>query len=180
MRPGATSAVLRWRLGAWLVGTGLLLLVLDLIFLHKGVGFWCLCLFLMIMGALIANPLRVMGRLREGGPADPVVRLRPLGIIGFIVMMVLFLVPFAIGEWLLNMVGELFERRSGRRVIDLDDDDPAAGRRGDPRRPPARAVARRRRLRGHLLRRAGSESPPHAAAAHASLIRQIAWPTATV
>ena len=124
MRPGATSAVLRWRLGAWLVGTGLLLLVLDLIFLHKGAGFWCLCLFLMIIGGLLANPLRVMGRLREGGPADPVVRLRPLGIIGFIVMMVLFLVPFAIGEWLLNMVGELFERRSGRRVIDLDEQEP--------------------------------------------------------
>ena len=54
-----------------------------------------------------------MARLREGGLADPVVRLRPLGIIGFIVMMVLFLVPFAIGEWLLNMIGELFERRVG-------------------------------------------------------------------
>jgi len=116
VRPGATSAVLRWRLGAWLVGTGLLLLVLDLIFLHKGAGFWCLCLFLMIIGGLLANPLRVMGRLREGGPADPVVRLRPLGIIGFIVMMVLFLVPFAIGEWLLNMIGELFERRSSRSL----------------------------------------------------------------
>ncbi len=116
MRPGATSAVLRWRVGTWLVGAGLLLFVIDLIFLHNGFGFWCLCLFLMIIGTLIANPLRVMGRLREGGPADPVVRLRPLGIIGFIVMMVLFLVPFAIGEWLLNMVGELFERRSGRRV----------------------------------------------------------------
>ena len=124
MRPGATSAVLRWRVGAWLVGAGLLLFVLDLIVLHNGPGFWCLCLFLMIIGALVANPLRVMGRLREGGPADPVVRLRPLGIIGFIVMMVLFLVPFAIGEWLLNMVGELFERRSGRRVIDLDEQEP--------------------------------------------------------
>ena len=118
MRPGATSAVLRWRVGAWLVGTGLLLLAADLIFLHKGFGFWCMCLFLMIIGTLVANPLRVMGRLREGGPADPVVRLRPLGIIGFIVMMGLFLVPFAIGEWFLNMIGELFERRSGRPVDD--------------------------------------------------------------
>lgn len=111
-------------MGAWLVGTGLVLLVVDFIFLHKGFGFWCLCLFFVIIGALVANPLRVMGRLREGGPADPVVRLRPLGILGFIVMMVLFLVPFAIGEWLLSMVGELFERRSGRDVIDLDEPPP--------------------------------------------------------
>ncbi len=120
MRPGATSAVLRWRVGAWLVGTGVVLLVADLVFMRKGFGFWCLCLFLMIIGTLVANPLRVMGRLREGGPADPFVRLRPLGVIGFIVMMVLFLVPFAIGEWLLNMVGELFERRAGRRSEDAN------------------------------------------------------------
>ncbi len=116
MRPGATSAVLRWRVGAWLVGTGLLLLVVDVIFMHKGFGFWCLCLFFMIIGALVANPFRTMGRLRQGGAVDPMVRLRPLGIIGFTVMMVLFLVPFAIGEWLLNMVGEVFERRSDRPV----------------------------------------------------------------
>jgi hypothetical protein len=121
VRPGATSAVLRWRVGAWLVGTGVVLLIADVLLLRKGFGFWCLCLFLVIIGSLVANPLRVMGRLREGGPADPVVRLRPLGILGFIVMMVLFLVPFAIGEWLLNMVGELFERRTGRQ---LDDGDP--------------------------------------------------------
>jgi hypothetical protein len=75
----------------------------------------------MVIGSLVANPLRVMGRLRAGVPADPVVRLRPLGIIGFIVMMVLFLVPFAIGEWLLNMVGEVFERRTGGAA---DDGDP--------------------------------------------------------
>ena len=124
MRPGATSAVLRWRVGAWLVGTGALLFVADLFFLDQGYGFWSLCLFFIVIGSLVANPLRVMGRLRAGGPADPVVRLRPLGIIGFIVMMVLFLVPFAIGEWLLNMIGELFERRSGRRVIDLDEQPP--------------------------------------------------------
>jgi hypothetical protein len=120
VRPGATSAVLRWRVGAWLVGTGVVLLVADLVFMRKGFGFWCLCLFLMIIGALVANPFRVMGRLRDGGPADPVVRLRPLGILGFIVMMVLFLVPFAIGEWLLNMIGELSERRQGRRADDAN------------------------------------------------------------
>ncbi len=118
MRPGATSAVLRWRVGAWLVGTGVLLLVADLFFLHQGFGFWCLCLFLAILGSLVGNPFRVMSRLRAGGPADPVVRLRPLGVVGFIVMMVLFLVPFAIGEWALNAIGELFERRAGRPVDD--------------------------------------------------------------
>jgi hypothetical protein len=123
MRPGVTSAVLRWRVGAWLVGAGLVLLVADIVFLHKGFGFWCLCLFLMMIGALVANPLRVMGRLRAGGHADPVVRLKPLGVVGFIVMMVLFLVPFAIGEWLLNMVGEMFERRSGSEI---EDEDPVA------------------------------------------------------
>ena len=102
MRPGATSAVLRWRVGAWLVGTGALLLVTDLTVLHKGSGFWSPLPVPHVIGSLIANPMRIMGRLREGGPTDPVVRLRPLGIIGFIVMMVLFLVPFAIGEWFLN------------------------------------------------------------------------------
>jgi len=116
VRPGVTSAVLRWRVGAWLVGASILLFGLDLFILGQGVGFWFLCLFLLILGALVANPLRVMARLRDGGFADPVVRLRPLGIIGFIVMMVLFLVPFAIGEWLLNMIGELFERRSSRSL----------------------------------------------------------------
>jgi hypothetical protein len=126
MRPGATSAVLRWRVGAWLVGAGLVLLVAEIVFLHKGFGFWCLCLFLMLIGALVANPLRVMGRLRAGGHTDPVVRLRPLGVVGFIVMMVLFLVPFAIGEWLLNMAGEMFERRSGREIGDEDPESLAA------------------------------------------------------
>ena len=116
MRPGVTSAVLRWRVGAWLVGASLLLFILDLFILHQGTGFLFLCLFLLILGALIANPLRVMTRLREGGFADPVVRLRPLGIFGFIIMMVLFLVPFAVGEWLLNMIGELFERRANRTI----------------------------------------------------------------
>jgi hypothetical protein len=115
-----TSAVLRWRVGAWLVGSGGLLFVADLFFLDQGFGFWLLCLFMVIVGSLVANPLRVMGRLRAGGHVDPVVRLRPLGILGFIVMMGLFLVPFAIGEWFLNMIGELVERRSGRPV---DDDE---------------------------------------------------------
>ena len=118
MRPGATSAVLRWRVGAWLVGTGVVLLVADLVFMRKGFGFWLLCLFLAIIGTLMANPLRVMRRLRDGGPADPFVRLRPLGLFGFIIMMALFLLPFAIGEWLLNMMGELFERRAERRGND--------------------------------------------------------------
>jgi hypothetical protein len=116
VRPGATSAVLRWRVGAWLVGMGVLLLVADLFFLHQGFGFWCVCLFIGIIGSLVANPLRLMERLRAGGPADPFVRLRPLGVVGFIVMMVLFLVPFAIGEWLLNMIGEVFERRAGHPI----------------------------------------------------------------
>jgi hypothetical protein len=124
VRPGATSAVLRWRVGAWLVGIGLVLLVADLLILRKGFGFWCLCLFLVVLGALVANPLRVMSRLRAGGPADPVVRLRPLGVVGFIVMMALFLVPFAIGEWLLNMVGELFERRAGRPSVEEGNSPP--------------------------------------------------------
>ena len=116
MRPGVTSAVLRWRVGAWLVGASLLLLALDVFILHQGPGFWMLCLFLMILGGLIANPFRVMERLREGGWADPVVRLRPLGVIGFFLMTILFLVPFAIGEWLLNMIGEFRERRTNRPV----------------------------------------------------------------
>ena len=120
MRPGATSAVLRWRVGAWLVGTGALLFVADLFFLDQGPGFWSFCLFLVVIGSVIANPMRMMGRLRAGGPTDPVVRLRPLGIIGFIVMMVLFLVPFAVGEWFLNSIGELFERRAGRPSNDED------------------------------------------------------------
>ena len=125
MRPGATSAVLRWRVGSWLVGFGVVLLLADFVFLRKGFGFWCLCLFLAIVGALVANPLRLMARLRAGGPADPFVRLRPLGVVGFIVMMVLFLVPFAIGEWLLNMIGELFERRA-RRPVDDENAPPLA------------------------------------------------------
>jgi hypothetical protein len=120
VRPGATSAVLRWRVGAWLVGTGALLFVADLLFLDQGPGFWSLCLFLVVIGSLIANPLRMMGRLRAGGHADPVIRLRPLGIIGYVVMMVLFLVPFAIGEWFLNMIGERSERRAGRPSNDED------------------------------------------------------------
>ena len=118
MRPGATSAVLRWRVGAWLVGTGVVLFVADVFYLHQGFGFWFLCLFLAVIGSLVANPLRVIGRLRAGVFSDPVVRLRPLGMVGFIVMTVLFLVPFAIGEWLLNSIGELFERRAGRPIDD--------------------------------------------------------------
>lgn len=116
MRPGATSAVLRWRVGSWLVGTALILFVLDVLFWGQGFGFWCLCLFMLVIGALVANPFRMLGRLRDGMPPDPVVRLRPLGIFGFIIMMVLFLVPFAIGEWLLNLVGELRERRGSHPV----------------------------------------------------------------
>ena len=46
MRPGVTSAVLRWRIGAWLVGASLLLFALDVFILHQGPGFWMLCLFL--------------------------------------------------------------------------------------------------------------------------------------
>ena len=158
MRPGATSAVLRWRVGAWLVGAGLLLFVVDLIFLHNGFGFWCLCLFLMIIGTLVANPLRIMGRLREGGPADPV------------------RAPAAARHHRLHrddgaVPGAVRDRRvaaeHGRRAVRAPlgpprhrpGRDAAAGRRGDPRRAPARAVARRGRLRGHLLRRAGSEPP---------------------
>jgi hypothetical protein len=158
--------------GAWLVGTGLVLLVADLVIMRKGFGFWCLCLFLAILGTLVANPLRVMGRLRAGGPADPVVRLRPLGVVGFIVMMALFLVPFAIGEWLLNLVGEFFERRAGRHVdeenappLPVDEETlaghppvPWPGAEGfedifydeqDPNRKRLRRLTRRRRLTRH-------------------------------
>ena len=141
MRPGATSAVLRWRVGAWLVGTGALLFVADLLFLDQGPGFWSFCLFLVVIGSLIANPMRMMGRLRAGGPTDPVVRLRPLGIIGFIVMMVLFLVPFAVGEWFLNLIGELFERRAGRPS---DGEDGMSAWRRTRRRWPATRPCRGR------------------------------------
>ena len=114
MRPGATSAVLRWRVGAWLVGAAVVLLVADVARLRQGAGFWLLCLFFGLLGTLVANPLKVPGRMREGSGTEPVVRLRPLGVIGFILMMVLFLVPFAIGEWLLHLIGDLFDRRAAR------------------------------------------------------------------
>jgi hypothetical protein len=132
MKPGATSAVLRWRVGAWLVGTAVVFFVVDLAKLRQGPGFLLLCLFFALLGALIANPLRVPGRMREGTGGEPVVRLRPLGVIGFILMMVLFLVPFSIGEWLLHLIGELFDRRAARTVNseqeqELADEETLAG-----------------------------------------------------
>ena len=115
-----------------------------------------------------------MTRLREGGFADPVVRLRPLGIFGFIIMMVLFLVPFAVGEWLLNMIGELFERRANRTIGEdppplTPDEETLAGHPPGPW-PGADGFEE------HLLRRAGSVPRPPLAAAtvQPSLIRQIA------
>ena len=111
MNPGATAAQTRWRVGGWLVGTGFLLPLTVMLLLG---GSFVLLLFgiaLASLGTLIANPFRTMGRLRVHGRMDPVVSLKPLGIFSYTLFFLVFVLPFAVGEWILRMLGEWFEGR---------------------------------------------------------------------
>jgi hypothetical protein len=143
------STELRWRLGSWLVGAGILG-ILSSIFWIGSAGFAFLCLAGGLLGALIANPFRLIQRLRNHTIVEPVFRLRPLGMIGFLLFIFFLLIPYALGDWLLTIVGELFERGAPVDPAEQDtvDEDPLlegydtlftpAPRRGIFRRPRTR------------------------------------------
>jgi hypothetical protein len=119
------STELRWRLGAWMVGAGILG-ILSSLFWIGSTGFAFLCLAGGLLGALIANPFRLIQRLRNHTIVEPVFRLRPLGMIGFVVFILFLLIPYAIGDWLLTIVGEGFERSAPADPAEDDtvDQDP--------------------------------------------------------
>ena len=121
MRPGATSTQLRWRVGSWLVGAGIFA-VLALALLGGSLGLLSLAVLMAALGTLVANPFTMARRLRSHSIGEPIVRLRPLGVFGFVVFLIAFLVPFAIGEWLLNAIAERFEDSSGPTKPPTDDD----------------------------------------------------------
>ena len=123
MRPGASSLSLRWRLGCWLVGSSPFWCIVAW-WLGAGLGWWFVIISACLAGVLVANPLSLPVRMRDGHFHEPVLRLRPLGVIGFALAMVFFVVPFAIGEALLSHVGVRHERRSKRTDEPDDDDEP--------------------------------------------------------
>ena len=116
MNPGASAAQIRWRVGAWLVGVGLLAPLLSVTTLGGGAGIVLLGIALMALGALVANPFRTVTRMRAHGRPDPLVRLRPLGLFQYMFFFLSVVLPFAVGEWLLRLLAEAYERRG--RVIE--------------------------------------------------------------
>jgi hypothetical protein len=123
VRPGASSLSLRWRLGCWLVGSAPFWCI-PAWWLGAGLGWWFLIIAACLAGVLVANPLSLPVRMRDGHFHEPVLRLRPLGVIGFALAMLFFVVPFAMGEELLSHVGVRYERRATRAKPDDDDDEP--------------------------------------------------------
>jgi hypothetical protein len=119
VNPGASAAQIRWRVGAWLVGVGILLPVVSVWLLGGGLGVVFFGISLMALGALVANPFRTVTRMRAHGRPDPLVRLRPLGLFSYLVFFLTVVLPFALGEWLLRLLGEAYERR-GRVTEDAD------------------------------------------------------------
>jgi hypothetical protein len=148
VNPGASAAQIRWRVGAWLVGIGLLAPLLDVTVLGGGASIVMLGVFLMALGALVANPFRTVTRMRAHGRPDPLVRLRPLGLFQYLFFFVAVVLPFAVGEWLLRLLAEAYERR-GRVVEDAADtwggDGPVVFPVGSPHPPAPRRGAFRRR-----------------------------------
>jgi hypothetical protein len=135
VNPGATAAQTRWRVGAWCVGAGILVPLIDAGLFGPSDGLILLGLVFVVLGGLVANPLRTIGRLRTHGKIDPVVRLKPLGLFSYVAFFITFVLPFAVGEWLLRLIGE---RWGDRRRPPPDDEDtldgdplvwPAVGRR---------------------------------------------------
>ncbi len=152
MNPGASAAQIRWRVGAWLVGIGLLVPLASMKVLGGGVEVVLIGIFLMALGALVANPFRTVTRMRAHGRTDPLVRLRPLGLFQYLFFFLTVVLPFAVGEWLLRLLAEAYERR-GRVVEEAadtwDGDSPVVF-------PVANAPTRERRT---ALRRRGRPSP---------------------
>jgi len=113
MNPGATAAQTRWRVGAWAVGAGILVPLLDAGFFGPDRGLFLLGLAFCVIGGLVANPFRTVDRLRTHGKIDPLVRLKPLGLFSYLAFFVAFVLPFAVGEWLLRLIAEHAGRRRG-------------------------------------------------------------------
>jgi hypothetical protein len=113
VRPGAASLQFRWRIGSWLVGV-LPFGWLTVFLAGAGAGWMFLVLCGALVGAAIANPWTVPARLASHDTGEPVIRLRPLGVIGFAVVLCCFALPFAIGDWSLSLVARRFGGGDGQ------------------------------------------------------------------
>jgi hypothetical protein len=112
VNPGATAAQTRWRVGGWMVGSGVLGPAVFVVLLGgASIQVVLLGIAWAAFGACIANPFRTIERLRVHGRMDPVVRLKPLGLVSYTGFFLAFVLPFAVGEWLLRLVGEWHLRR---------------------------------------------------------------------
>jgi hypothetical protein len=120
------STELRWRIGCWLVGAALLG-ILASIFWIGSAGFGFFCLASGFLGVLICNPFRLLARLRNHTIVEPVFRIRPIGMIGFLVFLILMLIPYAIGDWLMAMLGERFEAGRGQDPVTEAEEDTLDG-----------------------------------------------------
>jgi hypothetical protein len=110
-----------------MVGAGLLGLLLTVIW-FQSLAFGLLCIAGALLGALMANPFRLLARIRNHTIYEPVFRIRPLGVFGFVLFLIFLLVPYAVGDWLLTLIGERFESsRAEPPEDDTFEEDPLAG-----------------------------------------------------
>ena len=115
-----------WRIGAWVGGATLILAIL----LARSLSAWTLAVLLLASGLALTFP-HAWVRLHGGPPYIPPlerIRLRPLGVVSYVLYAVFIRTPMAIGDTLYTAFWNVVARRLDPVPPPADQVAPAPGR----------------------------------------------------
>lgn len=100
---GVLAKIFFWRVGSWLVGLAIPLALVNLVKIGNG-GLYVWCLLGVVTGLILSFPhgRNKLGRDAQYEVVDHLVRPRPLGLGAYVVLFLLFVFPYAVGDAFLH------------------------------------------------------------------------------